>query len=82
VELVAAVGPERGLFGAKITGGGSGGTVAVFGTTEAEPLVRDVATRYAAKTSRRVSVFTASGPGAAEIGVLRLESPDEVLAPA
>lgn len=80
VELVAAVGPERGLFGAKITGGGSGGTVAVFGTTEAEPLVRDVATRYAAKTSRRASVFTASGPGAAEIGVLRLESLDEILA--
>src|SRR5437773_1632713 len=30
VELVAAEGPERGLFGAKITGGGSGGTVAGF----------------------------------------------------
>ncbi len=79
VELVAAVGSERGLFGAKITGGGSGGTVAVLGTTEAEPLVRDVATRYAAK-SRRASVFTTSGPGAGEIGVLRLESLNEALA--
>src|SRR5207237_10722469 len=32
VDLVATQGPERGLFGAKITGGGSGGTVAILGT--------------------------------------------------
>jgi L-arabinokinase len=73
VELVAAFGPERGLFGAKITGGGSGGTVAVLGTREAEALVRDVATRYGAETGRDTTVFTTSGPGAAETGVLLLE---------
>lgn len=73
VELVAAVGPDRGLFGAKITGGGSGGTVAVFGTRAAEALVRDVAARYRAETGREARVFTDSGPGAAETGVLRLE---------
>jgi L-arabinokinase len=73
VELVAAEGPEHGLFGAKVTGGGSGGTVAVFGTSEAETLVRDVAARYRAETSRDAAVFTQSGPGAAETGVLLLE---------
>jgi L-arabinokinase len=79
VELVAAIGSARGLFGAKITGGGSGGTVAVFGTTDAEPLVHDVASRYAVETSRRATVFARSGPGAAQIGVLRLESVNEAL---
>ena len=73
VELVAALGPDRGLFGAKITGGGSGGTVAVFGTSAAEALVRHVAARYQAETGREARVFTDSGPGAAETGVLRLE---------
>ncbi|HWC73979.1 MAG TPA: hypothetical protein VG454_08575, partial [Gemmatimonadales bacterium] len=72
VALVRAAGPERGLFGAKITGGGSGGTVAVLGTTAAESTVREIAARYATETSRETRVFTESGPGAAAIGVLLL----------
>ncbi len=77
VELVAAEDPERGLFGAKITGGGSGGTVAVFGTSGAETVVREVAARYETETGRPARLFTASGPGAAETGVLML-TPDEL----
>lgn len=73
VDMVGAVGPERGLFGAKITGGGSGGTVAVFGTSDAESLVREVAARYASDTGRAAFVFTDSGPGAAATGVLLLQ---------
>jgi L-arabinokinase len=79
VELVAAAGPERGLFGAKITGGGSGGTVAVFATSGAAALVRDVAARYRAETGRDATVLADSGPGAAETGVLLL-TPAEVTA--
>jgi galactokinase len=75
VELVREAGAERGLFGAKITGGGSGGTVAVFGTTDAEPVVREIADHYAAETGRATCVFTESGPGAAETGVLEKDSP-------
>lgn len=71
VEMARSAGPERGLFGAKITGGGSGGTVAVFGTSAAESVVRDLAARYATATGRAARVFAESGPGAAEIGVLR-----------
>jgi L-arabinokinase len=73
VALVTEAGPARGLFGAKITGGGSGGTVAILGTVEAEAAVREIAAAYAAETGRRVEVFAASGPGAAETGVLRVE---------
>src|SRR5439155_24576758 len=74
VALVADEGPERGLFGAKITGGGSGGTVAVLATTGAERLVRDLAARYGAEAGRETHFFAESGPGAAETGVLRLET--------
>ena len=75
VELVRAAGPESGLFGAKITGGGSGGTVVVLGTSAAAARVRDLATRYRAETGRGGGVFDRSGPGAAEAGVLHLVRP-------
>ena len=69
VALVRAADPGDGLFGAKITGGGSGGTVAVFGFSDADGYVRRIADRYAAETGRESRVFTESGPGAAETGV-------------
>ena len=72
VELVRATGSERGLFGAKITGGGSGGTVAVFGTEDAEPLVREIAARYEAEGGRAAQLFMRSGPGADELGIVKL----------
>ncbi|MEP6619214.1 MAG: galactokinase family protein [bacterium] len=69
VELVRAVGPDNGLFGAKITGGGSGGTVAVFGTEGSERIVRAIAERYAKETGNAAEVFAESGEGMAERGV-------------
>ena len=73
VELVAAAGPERGVFGAKITGGGSGGTVAVIGTNDAESTVRDIAARYSAESGLPAEVFVESGPGVEETGVLLIQ---------
>jgi L-arabinokinase len=73
VEMVTAAGSARGLFGAKITGGGSGGTVAVLGTSDAELVVRDIATRYSEETGLSADVFVESGPGAEETGVLLVE---------
>jgi galactokinase len=70
VALVREAGVERGLFGAKITGGGSGGTVAVFGTEDAESVVREVARVYGRETGRSAEVFARSGPGAEEVGVV------------
>ena len=43
VELVRQAGPAAGLFGAKITGGGSGGTVAILGRSGAGAAVADIA---------------------------------------
>jgi L-arabinokinase len=70
VELVREAGPAAGLFGAKITGGGSGGTVAVLATSDAEAEVRAIARRYAIESGREAEVFAGSGPGEEEIGVI------------
>jgi len=69
VAMVREAGAKCGLFGAKITGGGSGGTVAVLGTIDAEAVVRQIAERYSAETGRETDLFVESGPGAAEFGV-------------
>lgn len=65
VELVCETGPQKGLFGAKITGGGSGGTVAVLARIDAGDVVKEVAERYAKGTT----VISGSSPGAAAFGV-------------
>ncbi len=69
VQMVRESGARSGLFGAKITGGGSGGTVAILGTDDAEPTVRAIAARYEEETGRVAEVFAGSGAGMAETGV-------------
>jgi L-arabinokinase len=71
VELVRASAPGDGLYGAKITGGGSGGTVAVLAARGAERSVRRVAAEYERRTGRVPYVFSGSSPGAVELGVHR-----------
>ena len=65
VTLVQAEGPEAGLYGARITGGGSGGTVAVLGRPDAAPAIARVADAYAQQTGHRPYVFAGSSPGVA-----------------
>jgi galactokinase len=48
VEAARAAGWERGLVGARVSGGGSGGTVVVVGREDAEPVVRRLANRLGA----------------------------------
>jgi len=72
VQLVREAGPERGVYGAKITGGGGGGTVAILATTAGVDTVRDIARRYAAESGREPVVFVGSSPGAAAHGVSAL----------
>ena len=72
VGLAREGGRGRGLYGAKITGGGGGGTVAVLGDAGAGAAVSEVAARYAAATGYDPQVFAASSPGAARFGVLKL----------
>ncbi|KAG2442516.1 hypothetical protein HXX76_002602 [Chlamydomonas incerta] len=70
---VAAGRPGGPLWGAKITGGGCGGTVCILGEggPEAEAAVARVVGRYAAERGVKpaaVKVFRGSSPGAAELG--------------
>jgi L-arabinokinase len=76
VELVRQIGPDDGLYGAKITGGGSGGTVAVLSRRDAEHAIREVAARFEQETGHRPYVFRGSSPGACAFGTLRLDSID------
>lgn len=73
VELVREAGAEAGLYGAKITGGGSGGTVAVMGRGDAGDAVRAVAAKYAAGNGHTPIIIEGSSPGAAAFGILRLK---------
>jgi galactokinase len=70
VSLVREAGPGRGFFGAKITGGGSGGTVAVLGRRDAD--VGAIAEAFAKRAGRLPRVFSGSSPGARAFGTLRL----------
>ena len=72
VEAVRTRGPQNGLYGAKITGGGSGGTVAVFGNKDA--LTREIpaiAREYQRLTGLEADIFEGTSPGAIEFGVYR-----------
>jgi galactokinase len=69
IELVREeVGPGK-LYGAKITGGGAGGTVAVLGAKEARDAFERVVNRYADEQGGAPYVFEGSSPGADRFGV-------------
>ncbi|WP_165231955.1 galactokinase [Aquisphaera insulae] len=71
VEMVREAGPAAGLYGAKITGGGSGGTVAILGRDSAGPAVAEISRRYAEETGRTPYLFEGTSPGACHFGVRR-----------
>ena len=68
VELIRAEGPAAGLYGARITGGGSGGTVAVIGRKDASAAIARVAAAYERASGYRPHVFTGSSPGVLTFG--------------
>jgi galactokinase len=73
VSLARTAGSARGVYGAKITGGGSGGTVALLADASAGDTVRAIAREYADETGRRAHIFEGTSPGAARIGAIRLD---------
>ena len=73
VELVRQAGPAAGLYGAKITGGGSGGTVAVLGRSDSGPAIAELARDYAQETGRGGYLFSGSSGGACQAGVQIVE---------
>jgi galactokinase len=73
VRLVRETGAGSGLYGAKITGGGSGGTVAVLGRKGARPGVEAVAQEYERRTGHAPLIISGSSPGAAAFGHLVID---------
>ena len=78
VSLVRERGAERGLYGAKITGGGSGGTVAVLRATKgaageaADVALEEARQEYERVVGRAPRTIAGSSPGAAQIEPLRV----------
>jgi galactokinase len=68
VRLVRGEGPANGLYGARITGGGSGGTVAILGRPDAHQAINRVAERYGEVTGYHPYIFQGSSSGVARFG--------------
>lgn len=75
VAAVREAGTARGLFGAKITGGGSGGTVAVLARGEIGlASATEIAAQHAHQFGINPYLFRGSSPGAAQVKPFILES--------
>jgi len=74
VDLIMQRGPDRGFYGAKITGGGSGGTVALLAadTPETRAELQVIAGEYQHKMNITPEFFMTSAPGAAETAPRRV----------
>ncbi len=72
VDAVQKRGASQGLYGAKITGGGTGGTVAVFGKLEAlAEHIPQIAVEYSRRVGVMPDIFEGTSPGAVEFGARR-----------
>ena len=71
VELVREDRFEN-LFGAKITGGGSGGTVAVLAKKGSDSVIEKLTAKYQSETGRIPYIFKGSSNGSAAFGVLKV----------
>ncbi len=71
-QLVALVRKREkaGLYGAKITGGGSGGTVAILANQgdKVDRAIEDIMTEYQKQTGKKPDCFLHSSPGAWQAG--------------
>lgn len=78
VSLVRKMGAESGLYGAKITGGGAGGTVAVLADNNphAADSFEKVVENYRKQTGYQSYIFKGSSPGADSFGVFEIEPAD------
>lgn len=68
VSLVRERGSGQGLFGARMTGGGSGGTVAVLARTDTDDVVQNIGAQYCDATGITPQLLLYSSPGALAFG--------------
>lgn len=72
VETVQKRGAKSGLYGAKITGGGTGGAVAIFGKIAAlKEHIPQIAIEYSRRVGMMPDIFEGTSPGAIEFGAKR-----------
>lgn len=72
VEAVQKRGAKAGLYGAKITGGGTGGTVAIFGKVEAlKEHIPQIANEFSRRVGVMPDIFEGTSPGVSEFGAKR-----------
>ena len=64
---------DKGLYGARITGGGSGGTVAVLGRAGVTSAIEDITRRFIEQTGYQPIVFSGSSPGAGAFDHIKLD---------
>jgi len=67
------MGTHSGLYGAKITGGGSGGTVAILAKRGGEDAIAQVVAQYEAETKVSVTTFRGSSSAALAWGWCELQ---------
>jgi len=70
VDLVRRHGPSQGLYGAKVTGGGAGGTVAILGRADAREAFDRMVQCYAEMRQMKPYIFDGSSIGADRFGVV------------
>jgi L-arabinokinase len=69
VELALAEGPEQGIYGAKTSGGGSGGTVVLLLDRRGRPALERIAAQYGKRTGKQPHIVRGTSGGAQTFGV-------------
>ena len=65
VEMVRASGADNGVFGARVSGGGNGGTVCILSYgKEGKKTVKEIYARYRKELKRKLFLFSGSSHGA------------------
>ena len=72
VKMLRQKGPQKGIYGAKITGGGGGGTVAVLCEKSWLPELGDVFERYRKESGMTGDLFVGSSEGASHFHPIRV----------
>ena len=73
VDLTREAGTSEGFFGAKITGGGAGGTVAILGLKSArDTFYEKIVKKYSEFLGKSVYVFEGSSLGADAFGTRKV----------
>lgn len=73
VNIAKKIGDKGGIYGAKITGGGGGGTVAILGYGEISTSLTQILSAYKLAWGNETETFCGSSDGASEYGHIHWE---------